>query len=218
MADNGGRWPDITGDGVIVIGIAGGSGSGKTTVANAVVAATGADSVSFLEHDAYYRDRPDLSLEERAKVNYDHPDAFETELMVEHLEKLRAGQAVAKPVYDFAEYRRTADTVPVHPAAVIVVEGILVLAEPELRELMDLKIYVDTDADIRLVRRVRRDVEERGRSVDSVLDQYLATVRPMHLQFVEDSKRHADLILPEGYNQPAVGTVMAMIREFLRGL
>jgi uridine kinase len=207
------HWPD--GQETLVLGVAGGSGSGKTTLSEALVRTVGLDDVAVLEHDAYYWHRPELSFEERARVNYDHPDAFETDLIIRHIEDLRNGRAVEKPIYDYSHHLRTNTTTRVKPAPVILVEGILVLAEPALRDLMDLKIFVDTDADVRLVRRVRRDVKERGRSSDSVLDQYMGTVRPMHLQFVEPSKRYADIIIPEGYNPSAVGTVISMIRQFL---
>lgn len=208
-------WPGAGADTRLVIGLAGGSGSGKTTVAEAVVQAVGRERVAFLEHDAYYRDRPDLAFEERAALNYDHPDAFETDLIVDHLKELRSGRAVEKPVYDYSNHLRTAQTVMVEPAMVVVVEGILVLAEAALRDLMDLKVFVDTDADLRFVRRMERDIKERGRSPESVIEQYLATVRPMHLQFVEPSKRHADMIIPEGYNPGAVATVISLIRDYL---
>ena len=196
----------------LFIGVAGGSGSGKTTIAEAVVEALGR-RVSLVQHDAYYRHRPDLPFEERTRVNYDHPDALETELLVEHLALLRSGEPVECPVYDFAQHLRSDAVTVVEPAPVIVVEGILVLADAALREQLDLKIYVDTDPDIRLARRIRRDVAERGRSVDSVLAQYFATVRPMHLEFVEPSKRYADLIIPEGYNPRAVSTVVELVRS-----
>ena len=199
----------------LVIGLAGGTGSGKTTVAEAVVRALDGERVAFLEHDAYYRDLRPLPFEERAAQNFDHPDAFETDLMVDHLRQLRAGQAIHKPIYDYSTHLRTEQSTRVEPASVIVVEGILVLAEPVLRDLMDLKIFVDTDADLRFVRRMQRDIKERGRTPESVIDQYLATVRPMHLQFVEPSKRHADMIIPEGYNPGAVATVISMIREYI---
>ena len=199
----------------MVLGIAGGTGSGKTTVVDAIVEALAGEPVAFLEHDAYYRDLQTLDFEERAAQNFDHPDAFETELMVEHINQLRNGVAIDKPVYDYASHLRTAQTTRVEPAPVLVVDGILVLAEERLRDSMDLKIFVDTDADVRLVRRIQRDIKERGRSPDSVLEQYLATVRPMHLQFVEPSKRYADIIIPEGYNPGAVGTVSSMIRDFV---
>ncbi|MGI9611011.1 MAG: uridine kinase [Acidimicrobiia bacterium] len=208
-------WPAPGRDTRLVIGLAGGTGSGKTTVAEAIVHALDGERVAFLEHDAYYQDLRPLPFEERAAQNFDHPDAFETDLMIDHLRQLRAGQAVDKPIYDYSTHLRTEQSVPVEPAPVIVVEGILVLAEPELRDLMDLKIFVDTDADLRFVRRIQRDIKERGRSPESVIEQYLATVRPMHLQFVEPSKRHADMIIPEGYNPGAVATVISMIRDYL---
>ncbi len=208
-------WPAPGPDAKLVIGLAGGTGSGKTTVAEAIVHALDGERVAFLEHDAYYRDLRPLPFEERAAQNFDHPDAFETDLMIDHLRTLRAGEAVDKPIYDYALHLRTDHTVPVEPASVIVVEGILVLAEPALRDLMDLKIFVDTDADLRFVRRIQRDIKERGRSPESVIEQYLATVRPMHIQFVEPSKRHADMIIPEGYNPGAVATVISMIRDYL---
>lgn len=207
------RWPND--DAVLIIGIAGGSGSGKTTVASTVAAALAGEDVAIIEHDSYYRDHADLSIEERAALNFDHPDAFETELLVEHLKELRAGRPIDKPQYDFATHRRVGTTTRVEGSKVIVVEGILVLVAPELRQLFDLKIFVDTDADLRFIRRLQRDVKDRGRSVDSVVAQYLGTVRPMHLRFVEESKRYADLILPEGYSEPGVGTVISMIRSHL---
>ena len=199
----------------MVIGMAGGSGSGKTTIADRVLNGIGRDRVLLVEHDSYYRDRPELSAEQRAKINYDHPNSLETELLVVHVESLLKGQKVAKPKYDFGVHARLQETVDVDPRRVIILEGILVLAEESLRELMDLKIYVDTDADLRLARRMERDIRDRGRTPESVLDQYLTSVRPMHLQFVEPSKRYADIIIPEGYNSSAVGTVIGMIREYL---
>jgi uridine kinase len=200
----------------LVIGIGGGSGSGKTTIARSIVEAIGPERVALIQHDAYYHDQTDLPMEERVKVNYDHPDSFETTLLVEHLRELRAGRAIERPIYDFTVYNRSGQTVRVEPKPVVIVEGILVLYEADLRDLMDLKIYVDTDPDLRILRRLERDLKERGRSFDSVHDQYLATVRPMHLQFVEPSKRYADIVIPEGYNTGAVGTVISMIREVLR--
>lgn len=194
----------------LVIGIAGGSGSGKTTVAEALVDAM--DGVAYIRHDDYYRHRPDLTFEERTRVNYDHPDAFETELLVEHLTMLRAGTAVRRPVYDFTTHLRAAEVVELQPAPVVVVEGILVLAENRLRRLLDLKVFIDTDPDVRLARRIQRDIRERGRTVESVLEQYFQTVRPMHLQFVEPSKRFADIIIPEGFNVGAVMTIMELVR------
>ena len=207
------HWPTTQ---PLVIGLGGGSGSGKTTIARSIVEAIGPDNVALIQHDAYYHDQTDLPMEERVRVNYDHPDSFETPLLVAQLRQLRAGRAVDRPIYDFTVYNRRPDTVRVEPKPAIIVEGILVLYEPELRELMDLKIYVDTDPDLRILRRLERDLKERGRSFDSVHGQYLATVRPMHLQFVEPSKRYADIVIPEGYNMGAVGTVISMIREVLR--
>lgn len=198
----------------LFIGIAGGSGSGKTTIAQSVVALL-EGRVAMVQHDAYYRHMPHLSFEERTRVNYDHPASLETELLVKHLVALRSGEAIEKPVYDFANHLRSTETVLVDPAQVIIVEGILVLAEPELRSELDLKIFVDTDPDLRLARRLERDIEERGRTVEAVIDQYFATVRPMHLEFVEASKRYADLIIPEGYNPRAVATVVELIRSRL---
>ena len=198
----------------LFIGLAGGSGSGKTTIAEAVLERLDG-KVALVQHDAYYRHVPELSYDERTKVNYDHPASLETELLVEHLLALRSGQPIERPVYDFAIHLRSDDTVRVEPAPVVVVEGILVLAEPELRSELDLKIFVDTDSDVRLARRLLRDIEERGRSVDSVVSQYFDTVRPMHVQYVETSKRYADLIIPEGYNPRAVATVVELIRSRL---
>ncbi len=199
----------------LFIGIAGGSGSGKTTIAQAVVEFMDG-RVALLQHDAYYRHMPELSFEERTKVNYDHPNSLETELLVEHLETLRSGKPILRPIYDFAKHLRSDEVIRVEPAPVVVVEGILVLAEPELRSELDLKIFVDADPDLRLARRLERDIVERGRTVQSVLSQYFATVRPMHLEFVESSKRYADLIIPEGYNPRAVATVVELIRSRLR--
>jgi uridine kinase len=207
------RWPTA---GPLVIGIAGGSGSGKTTISRSVMESIGREAVELIQHDAYYREQSHLPVEERAKVNYDHPDSLETDLLVAHLRDLLTGNPVERPVYDFTVHNRSRDKVPVEPKPVILVEGILVLYEPALRELMDLKIYIDTDSDLRIVRRLERDIKERGRSFDSVRDQYLHTVRPMHLQFVEPSKRYADIVIPEGYNLGAVGTVISMIRDVLR--
>jgi uridine kinase len=206
-------WPST---GPLVIGLAGGSGSGKTTIARSIIETIGPDEVALLQHDAYYRDQSHLPFEQRVLVNYDHPNSLETDLMVRHLEALITGHPVDRPVYDFALHNRSRDTVPIASRPVVLVEGILVLYEPDLRRLMDLKIYVDTDPDLRIVRRWERDIKERGRSFDSVRDQYLQTVRPMHLQFVEPSKRYADIVIPEGYNLGAVGTVISMIREVLR--
>ena len=206
-------WPTA---GPLVIGIAGGSGSGKTTIAQSIVEAIGHDDVTLIQHDAYYRDQTHLPVDERAKVNYDHPDSMESDLLVTHLEQLTTGHAIERPVYDFTVHNRAPETVSVEPKQAIIVEGILVLYESALREIMDLKVYVDTDADLRIARRWERDIKERGRTFDSVRDQYISTVRPMHLQFVEPSKRYADIVIPEGYNLNAVATVISMIREVLR--
>jgi uridine kinase len=182
----------------LVVGIAGGTGSGKTTVAHKLAAAMPPGRCITIEHDAYYRDQAHLSFEERTRINYDHPGSLESDLLAKHLTDLKAGRAVEIPIYDFSTHTRRPDTRRVTPAKVIIVEGILVFTEPALREQMDIKIFVDTDADIRLMRRIRRDLEERGRTFQSVRDQYHATVRPMHLEYVEPSKRWADLIIPEG--------------------
>lgn len=206
MADPGWRRP-------LLVGIAGGSGSGKTTVADAVAEAL--PEVALLQHDAYYRDRRDLDFDERTRLNYDHPDSLETELLIEHLDLLTQGIPIERPVYDFSVHLRSDEVVRIEPASIIVVEGILVLADKDLRDRLDLKIYVDTDPDLRLARRLERDITERGRTVDSVLNQYFETVRPMHLEFVEPSKRYADLIIPEGYNDRAVATVVEMLRARL---
>lgn len=182
---------------IIVIGIAGGSGSGKTTLMKSLLARFQND-VTVLSHDNYYRPYEELSIEERKKVNYDHPDAFDTEMMIEHLRQLKAGNAIECPIYDYTTYSRTKETTRLEPSKVILVEGILIFENKVLCSLMDIKIFVDTDADVRLIRRIRRDVAKRGRSLESVLSQYLATVKPMHEQFVEPSKKNADLVVLEG--------------------
>ena len=182
----------------LVVGIAGGTGSGKTTVAQRLASAMPPGRCAMIEHDAYYRDQGHLTPEQRSAINYDHPSALDSALLAVHLRELRAGRAVEVPIYDFATHTRRRETRPVEPARVILVEGILVFCEPALREQMDIKLYVDTDPDIRLMRRIRRDLEERGRTFQSVRDQYYATVRPMHIEHVEPSRRWADLIIPEG--------------------
>ncbi len=181
-----------------VVGIAGGTGSGKTTVADKLASAMPAGRCVTLEHDAYYRDQGHLAPEERATINYDHPASLDSALLVDHLRELRSGRAVEVPIYDFATHTRRRETRAVAPARVIVVEGILVFTESALRDLMDIKLFVDTAPDIRLMRRIRRDLEQRGRTFQSVRDQYYATVRPMHIEYVEPTKRWADLIIPEG--------------------
>ncbi len=201
----------------IIIGVAGGTGSGKTTVANRILDRVGTNYIAYIPHDAYYRDLGHLSQEERKKVNFDHPDSLETELLVKHLQELRAGNAVEIPIYDFTTHTRTPETSHVEPARIVLVEGILIFAEPELRKIFDVKLYVDTDADIRLIRRLQRDVQERGRTFESVIEQYRRTVRPMHLEFVEPSKRYADVIIPEGgFNEVAIEMVAARIRGLMQ--
>ena len=200
----------------IIIGVAGGTGSGKTTVASRILERVGAEHVTYIAHDAYYRDLGHLPERLRAQINFDHPDALETALLVEHLQELRRGHPVEMPIYDFTSHTRTERTERVDVAPVVIVEGILVFVEPELRNLFDVKIYIDTDADVRFIRRLRRDIEERGRSVESVCEQYLSTVRPMHLEFVEPSKRYADVIIPEGgFNEVAIEMVAARLKGML---
>ncbi len=201
---------------VLTIGIAGGTGSGKTTITKRIVREFGGD-VAVLHHDSYYKAHDELPYAERCKLNYDHPNAFETDLMLAHVRALKRGETVRCPVYDFTIHNRSEKTVEVRPARVLVVEGILIFAEPELCREMDIKLFVDTDADVRILRRIVRDVRDRGRSLDSVVKQYLSTVKPMHEEFVEPSKRNADLIIPEGgRNQVAMDIVMERIRGFLR--
>ena len=199
-----------------LIGVAGGTGSGKTTVAERLTAHIGQRALGLVKLDSYYCDRSELPFEERAAINYDHPDAFDWPLLLAHLEDLRAGRPAPVPVYDFAQHVRTAEINVVESGAVVVVEGILVLFESRLRPLFDLKVYVDADPDVRFIRRLERDVAERGRTPQSVIDQYLTTVRPMHLQFVEPSKRYADVIVPHGgLNVPAFDMLVARVRSLL---
>jgi uridine kinase len=199
-----------------VLGVAGGTGSGKTSIARAILRAVGRDRLAFLAQDSYYRDIVWASAQQLQAHNFDHPAAVDTELLVAHVRALRRGEPVAVPVYDFVRHRRTGETVRVEPRPVILVEGILLYVEPELRELFDFKIYVDTDADVRLIRRLQRDIAERGRTIDDVLRQYQATVRPMHLEFVEPSKRWADVIVPEGgENHVALAMVAARVEQLL---
>jgi len=201
---------------MLIVGVAGGSGSGKTTVARKLNAALPQTSVRAIQHDSYYRDRPELTPSEREELNFDHPDALETELLVSHLEGLRRGETVQVPIYDFKRHRRSEATIEVTPAKVVVVEGILVLADERLLAQFDIKLFVDTDPDIRAFRRIRRDMEDRGRTFESVRQQYYATVRPMHQAFVEPSKRAADLIIPEGgRNEVALDVVLARLRQDL---
>lgn len=201
-----------------VIGIAGGTGSGKSTVARRVAAALHADSAAFIDMDAYYRDYSALPLDERRRINWDHPEAFDIELLTSHLDALRNGRSVDKPVYDFVSHTRSPTVERVDPAEVLVVDGILLFVDPRLRERCDIKVFVDADSDIRLVRRIRRDVKERGRPIDEILQQYLATVQPMHQQFVEPSKRYADVIVPQGgHNVIAIDMIVADVRRRLAG-
>jgi len=201
----------------LVIGIAGGSGSGKTTVANVVMQRVGAENIAYLPHDAYYKELGHLPPNQRAQINFDHPDSLENELMIQHIQALREYQPVALPVYDFSTDSRTDKIIEVKPQRIIIVEGILIFAVPDLRKMFDLKIFVDTDPDIRLIRRLQRDISERGRSTESVINQYLTTVRPMHLEFVEPSKRYADVIIPEGgFNAAALDLVVARLEALLR--
>jgi len=201
----------------LVIGIAGGTGSGKTTVANIIVARIGTDHISFLPHDAYYKDLSSLSPAQRAQVNFDHPDSLDTELLIEHLKTLKKLHPIHMPIYDFKSHTRTTEFVLVQPNPLILVEGILIFAEKALRDMFDVKIFVDTDADIRFIRRLERDIIERGRTTESVIHQYLSTVRPMHLEFVEPSKRYADVIIPEGgHNTVAMDMVIARLESLLQ--
>ena len=203
--------------GTILIGIAGGSGSGKTTLANNLVNYFGENEVSILRHDNYYKRHDEMSYEERSRLNYDHPDAFDTELLCAHIRQLKAGHRIEMPVYDYSVHNRSDKTTPVLPNPVIILEGILIFAEPELVDLMDFRIFVDTDADERILRRIKRDVNERGRSLESVMRQYRETVKPMHDQFVEPSKRKATIIIPEGgRNQAAMQMVVDFIKNRLR--
>jgi uridine kinase len=201
----------------LIVGVAGGSGSGKSTITRGIMDALPREEVSALEHDAYYLDQAHRSPEERARINFDHPDALDNDLLTEHLDLLRAGRAIHKPRYDFARHVREAQTDRIEPAPVIIVEGILVLALEALRTRLDVKVYVDTDPDLRLMRRIRRDLEQRGRTFAQVRTQYYETVRPMHLAFVEPSKRFADVIVPEGgYNRVALDMIVALIQKFVR--
>ena len=202
----------------LLIGVAGGSGSGKTTVVRRIVRALGEDQVVVVHHDSYYRDASHLPMEERVQINYDHPESLETELLIEHLQALLRGEPVDVPVYDFSAHARLDESRRVLPRPVVIVDGILILWDRKLRDLMDVKLFVDADADVRLGRRLQRDMDERGRSPDSVLTQYMDTVRPMHLEFVEPSKRYADVIIPRGgHNRVGVDVVVATVRSALSG-
>ncbi len=200
----------------LVIGVAGGSGSGKTTISNAILERVGHEHIAYLPHDAYYKDLSGLPHQQRTEVNFDHPHSLETELLMHHVLQLREGKAIELPIYDFTTHTRTEQSIPLAAKPVILVEGILILADAPLRELFDVKIFVDTDPDLRFIRRLERDIRERGRTTDSVIRQYLSTVRPMHLEFVEPSKRYANVIIPEGgFNTVALDMVVARIKSLL---
>lgn len=201
----------------MIIGICGGTGSGKTTVARRILENVSDEHVAFVQQDSYYRNLGDMPLELRHQINFDHPDALDNDLFINHVKALRAGEPIAMPVYDFAKHERKAESIRVAPKPILILEGILIFVDAALRELMDVKIFVDTDDDLRFIRRLRRDVEERGRTVDSVINQYLQTVRPMHRQFVEPSKRYADVIIPEGgYNEVGIDLISGKIRDKLQ--
>lgn len=200
----------------VTIGVAGGTGSGKTTVSNQILERVGHKHIAYLPHDSYYKDLSHLDNIERAQINFDHPDSLDTELLVQHVKQLQQSLPVEIPIYDFTRHMRSTETETVSTQPIILVEGILIFSEAELRELFDIKIYVDTDADIRFIRRLKRDINERGRSADSVIEQYLSTVRPMHLKFVEPSKRYANVIVPEGgYNWVAIDMIADRIRSMM---
>jgi len=206
----------MTNDTPLVIGIAGGSGSGKTTVAQEILQRVGPDRIAYIQHDSYYKDLTGLPPAQRVEVNFDHPNSLETELLTTHIEQLKQGHTIDVPIYDFATHSRTDKTFTVNPRGVIIVEGILIFVEAALRSLFDVKLFVDTDADVRLIRRLQRDITERGRTAENVIKQYQSTVRPMHLEFVEPSKRYADVIVPEGgFNTAALDMVVARIESLL---
>ncbi|WP_143314823.1 uridine kinase [Clostridium sp. HBUAS56017] len=200
----------------ILIGITGGSGSGKSTIANEIFESFGGEKIVMMQQDAYYKDQSHLSMEERVKTNYDHPKAFDNTLLVEHLKTLSKGESIEKPIYDFTIHTRSRETIPVEPKEIIIVEGILILEDKRIRDLLDIKVYVDTDADVRIIRRLLRDMEERGRTIDSVVNQYLTVVRPMHFQFTEPTKRFADIIIPEGgHNKVAIDILVTKMKDIL---
>ncbi len=198
---------------ILLIGIAGGTGAGKTTVAKALQEELGEERVTIIPQDAYYRDRSHLPPEERAKINYDHPDAFENDFLLQQLSRLKNGEPIQRPIYDFKTHSRKSETIRIDPTSIIILEGIMVLANEGIRELLDYKIYIDTDPDVRLLRRLERDINERGRDFESGRDQYLSTVRPMHLQFVEPSKRYADIIIPNGYSRSSLDIIVGKLRS-----
>ncbi len=200
----------------VTVAVAGGTGSGKTTVSNALLDRVGHHNIAYFPHDAYYKELDHLPVEQRLRINFDHPDALDTELLIQHIKQVQRWQVAERPIYDFTTHRRTEETESVGPQPIILVEGILIFAEPKLRELFDVKIFVDTDPDLRFIRRLQRDIAERGRTTESVIKQYLETVRPMHLKFVEPSKRYADVIIPEGgFNMVAIDMLSSRIRTML---
>lgn len=201
----------------VLIGITGGTGSGKSTIAKEIYKNFSEECIAMIEQDSYYKDQSHLTFEERITTNYDHPDAFDNELLVEHLNLLLKGEVINKPIYDFGKHNRKPETIKVYPKDIIIVEGILVLEDMDLRNMLDIKIFVDTDADVRIIRRLLRDMKERGRTVDSVITQYLEVVRPMHMQFVDPSKRYADIIIPEGgHNKVAIDVIVGNIKQLLQ--
>jgi uridine kinase len=200
----------------ILIGITGGSGSGKSTIANEIFESFGDEKIVMMQQDAYYKDQSHLTMKERVKTNYDHPKAFDNTLLVEHLEALSRGESIEKPIYDFTVHTRAKETIFVEPKEIIIVEGILILEDERIRDLLDIKVYVDTDADVRIIRRLIRDMDERGRTIDSVVNQYLTVVRPMHFQFTEPTKRFADIIIPEGgHNKVAIDILVTKMKDIL---
>ncbi len=201
----------------ILIGIAGGTGSGKSTVTREIYKSITDKNVAIIEQDSYYKDQSDISFEERVKTNYDHPFAFDNELLISHLKDLLDGKSIQKPIYDFENHNRKKETVLVEPKDIIVLEGILILYDEDLRKLMDIKLFVDTDADVRVIRRILRDIKDRGRTLDSVVKQYMTTVRPAHMQFVEPTKRYADIIIPEGgYNKVAIDIIVTKVNDIVK--
>ena len=201
----------------ILIGITGGTGSGKSTIADEIFNSFNEDCIAMIQQDAYYKDQKHVTMEERVKTNYDHPRAFDNDLLIEHLKALMNGESIEKPIYDFTVHTRADETTTVNPRDIIIVEGILILEDPRIRELLDIKVYVDTDADIRILRRMVRDIDERGRTVESVIEQYLSVVRPMHMQFTEPTKRYADIIVPEGgRNKVAIDILVSKIKDILK--
>lgn len=200
----------------IIVGIAGGTGSGKSTIAQEIYQSLPVESISVIEQDSYYKDQSDITFEQRVKTNYDHPDAFDTKLLIKHLKMLLNGETIDKPIYDFEIHNRKPVTQKVEPKGIIILEGIMILVEPEIRKMLDIKLFVDTDPDVRIIRRITRDIKERGRTIDSVIEQYMNVVRPMHLEFVEPTKRYADIIIPEGgYNKVAIDIMIAKVKEIV---